>query len=971
MALAANDPSSISAILHGCLDAYEQASIFTSKNANNPHTTSSHSSILETVKSSVTRISKLSKKEAVTIMNRLMENRIMPDVFLRVGINNNGNATLSALLADFLIWENQKNTEMLNDKVISQSHMNTRQGGRLEQDGITSDAHSSSQIHQLKRGENLNCIRKIRSKFFRYKKISKSWLVPAILQDDDLGADIRKCIVQSHLSSILIENNDILKGDTCSTYSWGQIALYVRLYALVIAYVGVGAGSSIKSGSRFVEDSMCCIEKFASILKESTKTKFNNQECPRSNCGDSFHRLALCACLITCCRFPPIANAKQNFFMGGSATTSCINCLSALLTSSISKQSIVFAARVAGFLISQDASELALLVWRQLRGQKENIVQNESCHNVPFNDTDAFFNTCRWACTKLGIEKLSEIRNRGVTEDVVLCDMLAMLDSVRRSQLNEALLNSLLKSMLKDANKCRIIFCKDGITHLIKEAVKMQSESFGTKLPLIFPRDLETLAMRNKGFRFIRGSENIKQFILMLLYAFEFLDKMPGSPFTINPRILPIQEIMLFIHNEIKKVGRFDIKELILLDSRLRKLILKWCPELHFTNWKSMQNVVLNSGVSDMFGLVSTPPEFEMSLKMIQELLRKFIHDPKIDPSGCKVEALFAIARKRFHTSSVDTSFICVLLSAKYCPPPFFTYPMLYKDPLVLLKCRVSLWRMKGIRRVILSILQKLIEVNSSYIHQISPSKKTADELIGVRDLIIARSILVVASGSYVQVQEKDDETLLVQCPMTIDFLRTLIAKRRGLTTMIIKQDIDVRAIDWLIEYVPEVLLDARMLTMCIFERNYLTTPERLALADAGLRIAISHGTRNETESIPLVYEALNCLINSLPLVIGPIGVSVSAVSEEGGEDFTQKCRRSTFRMLNTLQHISGKRDAIRNEANLALAKIALFCKNETVMSGATDSTMMKRKALLKEIWEKVTRTANAIDNAMQNTKAI
>ena len=981
MSMAANNPTSIPSLLRGCVDAYQQALIYTADTM--PSLVSIHAPILQTVKTSLKKIAKLSQKEALNVMNRLLEKRIMPDIFLKVGIENNENAVASAILEDFLnCKENEYSSEIAaTTSVQTQSQSSGRKNHQQRQNGgqTLTQQKKQQQEHQSQ-PQNLfdgpapqslskkTKFRRIRKKYSVSSSLKrpKTWFVSSMLQDANMAADARKCIFQCLFSALPTKDNDT---DKIPHISWGQITLYLRAYSLLIAHVGVGSGSSIGSGSRFVEDSMLCLTQYAELLVRSS----NNQIQKNRNFseGDSFHRSALCACIITCSRFPPISDAKQFFFMGSSASTACFKCLSVLLKESVSKKSDVFAAQVAGFLASQDASELMNLIWKEMmRKENDDIEKETSGRVVRYSavDDNAFFNTCRWTCSKIGLDELYKIRDRGVVEDAMLCDVSAVVDFIRRSQLSEDQLNLLISSLFNDAEKCNQIFFLDGVSSLIKEAVFMISQSSGIKIPIVKPRDLEAIAQRVYDSLTDFNELNLsmcRQFILQLLYAFEFLEEMPDSPFIIDPRVLPLQEALAHIQQEMKKRNDSSCSELRMYYSRLNKLILKWCPEITIYQYKASREFDQDLHMSPRFNLTSKNSHSKLKLSELRESLRKCIHNLGSDPSGCRAEALFIDARTQFLSSTVDTVTVCALLSSPKCPPPFYTHAALCKDPLVLFKCNVNVWRMQGTRRIVLSILQRLMEANTNYIHQTSQNETTTLELLSVRDLLILRCLIITASGSFIKDKKAGYYGGPSHCVMTIGLIRTMVAKRRGLVTMVIKQGIPERAIDWLVEFVPEVFLDARALTACIYERNSLTAAERLATADAGLRIAIAHGTRNETECIRLVYEALTCLVNSFPLVIGPVGVSVSVLCEEGGQDITQKCRRSTFRILKALQHISGKREALRNEASMALSKITTLCKSETAMGGVVGPAAMKRKAVLKEIWDAATRAANTVDNGL------
>jgi hypothetical protein len=102
-------------------------------------------------------------------------------------------------------------------------------------------------------------------------------------------------------------------------------------------------------------------------------------------------------------------------------------------------------------------------------------------------------------------------------------------------------------------------------------------------------------------------------------------------------------------------------------------------------------------------------------------------------------------------------------------------------------------------------------------------------------------------------------------------------------------------------------------------------------------------------------------LVSSFFLSLGPVGVPVNIIHEDDGHDVTQTCRRATFRMLSAMQSIHGERPALRNEARRALSKMASMCKSEGALGGVAGSVAMRRKTLLKEIWDAVVKASNSL----------
>jgi len=159
---------------------------------------------------------------------------------------------------------------------------------------------------------------------------------------------------------------------------------------------------------------------------------------------------------------------------------------------------------------------------------------------------------------------------------------------------------------------------------------------------------------------------------------------------------------------------------------------------------------------------------------------------------------------------------------------------------------------------------------------------------------------------------------------------------------------------------------DVEPLTMLLSERSLLTAAEKLETASAALRIAIAHGSQNESAAKALTYASLTRLVSSFFLVVGPVGVPVNALDDEDGTDVTQVCRNATFRILSALQNVRGDREGLRSECALVLQKIANLCKGESIMAGVSGPVASSRKRLLKEIYDAAAKAANAMGTGIK-----
>lgn len=169
-----------------------------------------------------------------------------------------------------------------------------------------------------------------------------------------------------------------------------------------------------------------------------------------------------------------------------------------------------------------------------------------------------------------------------------------------------------------------------------------------------------------------------------------------------------------------------------------------------------------------------------------------------------------------------------------------------------------------------------------------------------------------------------------------------------------------------IVDFVPESIQDAESFAVLLSERSSLTAAHKLETAAAALRIAIAHGSQDESMAKSLTYAALTRLVSSFFLVIGPVGISVDALDDEGGTDVTQTCRNATFRMLGALQNVRARRTGLQNECGICLQKLSNLCKSETMMAGVSGPAANMRKKLLKDIYDACTKAANAMGTGIK-----
>lgn len=786
---------------------------------------------------------------------------------------------------------------------------------------------------------------------------------------------------------------------------WGRAALLTRSFAALAHEVGFGPRpptiGRAPPSPLFVLRAMKAVGKMASILPSSTTC------IPPASPWDEFHRAALCACAVTLARLvdgeedqdgvsgweSKDENENDTDADAASALGACLKCLKALLRASVSRTSDAFASRIAGAVLAKDGARLGDLVREVLFGVDDQavVIAHSKAEDAKLRDRDdntndpSFGIASSWASSKIDLHTASK---RGWLAEVVAVDGRAALAAIDLGQMKVPEQEKLLKDVFIDPAKCAAMMRQKGAVSLIFSSIMTPTDvSFecSSKIPLLLPlqveqlarkvswnvSDLQPLSDRDRCSGVERKDNQQRcQFVLQLLYALRFAQLVPGSPFAVDPRLLPGGPALLFCralsqNDSVSERLRLGIK---FIGNTLEDLAANLCPEiLSATPDGSLQ--CFEDATS---GLSSVSPANKVSPTTVATAIRACLQGGE-DPSGRTAERLFLNSRADFPSADVDVQAFAALLSSQHSPLRLRSYSSLCRDPLALLRCNVRSWRCRGLRRILLSILRRLLDAHDFVARKAAvPSKAIASEMLASRDALVARCLLVADSCGYRFDRDTgggnvSTASAAARCPMAVSLIRSLVSKRRGLVAILVKQGLPDTAVDLLAELVPESLADAPELSVLLSERNNLTAAERLSVADASLRIVIAHGasavasgpaTSNDSpEARTLAFAAMSVLVSSFFLVLGPVGVPVDAVCEEGGKDLTSSCRNATFRMIEAMQHISCHRSALKNEARMALGKIAGLCMSEGAMSGVAGAAATKRKALLKELWDLTMRS--------------
>ena len=432
---------------------------------------------------------------------------------------------------------------------------------------------------------------------------------------------------------------------------------------------------------------------------------------------------------------------------------------------------------------------------------------------------------------------------------------------------------------------------------------------------------------------------------LKLLHAFEFLEMKPGSPFAFDPRAIPLNWVL----ESLKGL------QPCFLRSRLHELASLHCREVCFR--------------FDRSNIVSIPTESRRLSWIarrriptaLYESLRCCVLGADREKDSSRIESMFLQAKGFLSEGDLCCTVCSAFLTSSHRPRAYFTYNALLRDPLVLLKCPVRIWLTGGLRRIALTVLCSLLESNARLVRELSPLQSSAEEYIASRNLLVIRCLLVYVAGT-------DKGISSLTCTMTSSLIRSMIAAYDGTVANLVKQGLPERALDWLVEYVPECMNDSQLLLHTLSDRSPLTAAERLVVSDAVLRIAIVHGLGSEDESADMACAALAQLIGSFFLVIGPVDVPVNAlIVDDSGLDVTQIARKAAFRMLEALIRVKGRRDGLRRKCGIALQKLVGLCKNESSITGVAGPAAGRRKAFLKELYDRVVKASTNLVGVLAN----
>lgn len=419
-------------------------------------------------------------------------------------------------------------------------------------------------------------------------------------------------------------------------------------------------------------------------------------------------------------------------------------------------------------------------------------------------------------------------------------------------------------------------------------------------------------------------------FLIQVLYCFAFHQKNANSPFCFNPRNLPLRQLI-------------RVADSLLWGDDLVAYIDAACPEV-----KQISRQFSSCLVVDANKLIQMK-------KILLDIVRKSVRD--IDDEGEQAETVFLEAATVLSDADLISTTVSALMAKQGSPPPFMTYSILYNDPICILKCPLRIWNRASFRRLLLTILKLLMQVNTAVVERNARTPELAKEYIVSRDLVLLRCLVGVATSDVTS-------SACQSCDVLISHVRKIVVEHAGLVAALVRQDQSEEILDCLVQWVPETFCDGLRLQRFLCDKtHWVSSSTRLKAADFSVRVAVAHGHRSPKVSSTMVATALSMLLSSFFLILGPVGVSVDAArgGGDGTVDATNTCRAMAFRLLRATQRIRIYRKMVKAEIIPVLQKLMGMCKGELIVGSLPSSVTGKQKAFLKEFGDAVAKTLDVL----------
>lgn len=684
----------------------------------------------------------------------------------------------------------------------------------------------------------------------------------------------------------------------------GEAALFIKAFSLL-------PRNSLGPNSKPIEEVMLVIQSAATVKNARKGTLPDTSE------NDNLYSQSMALCCVT------KGNPTDSHFLA------CGECLLALIRHPQSRESFILSSRLAGCLVHNDTKTIA-----------EIMVGILNADSVESNERQLMS-----LCEETARENEDELRTifmRGLELSTVMYDPIVAIETLRRSSsryVNE--LDSLMKAILCSPDLCTQVAKSRGAHSLIQESVKMLLRRPGPRIPCVLPLSLESLSHKIPWAKVAdeRSAQLLLQLSLQVIYALEFAALDPSSPFIVQVRNLPLRELLSFI----ERGDGIDLKPLA---TCLKRLVSKHCPDY------------VHRRVATPIGAVATPNK-------VRESIMKSFQDGAFE---IVAEKTFLSSRSIYPHQDVDLAAVNALLSSGVARHQVYSYLALCQDPLGLMKAPAKVWRLKGLRCILVRVLKDLLGANECIVTQSAKSQNVATDYLTARDAIIVKCVVFASSSGFVM-GGSDPSARPKYCMQCISLVRFLVSRRRGIIASLAKDGLSGSCLSWITQFIPESILDAPMMMKLLHvENNLLTATQCVCLACAGVQIGVMHFERNEKLAFGLICACNLVMVNSgVALSVGLVGIPVACLREDGGsQNITDICREALFRLIRVLSSIDPKKTSLRNEASLTLSRLASKAKSESSAGGIAGVAAARRKAGLKQIWDACVQANTAIGGSAQ-----
>jgi hypothetical protein len=359
-------------------------------------------------------------------------------------------------------------------------------------------------------------------------------------------------------------------------------------------------------------------------------------------------------------------------------------------------------------------------------------------------------------------------------------DPIPMNEKVERA-------NDALSMILFDVSVSLPILKSPLTVRAVVTCMQIVLQNCPTRIPLVQAVTMEKLVAQ----RPLQRLDSSAAFLLNLFYCFEFINCEPDSPFSIDPRTMPLKEVFSFLETVSADVVDDSLRQ------RLTFLVAHNCPEIPFR--------------ARAYQLVKTSRHFEPSKnetisvgqekKRLKRILRRSLENRQEDPSGFHAQKAFLAACVTLSDADLLTTAMSALAPKARQPTFFFSYSMLYRDPLVALKCPIDILERMGWRRIVVYILSLLLATNESFVRALASDRDASLEYMCARNEVVMRCLLSVVCGGSTVCKHSQ-----YHCCTTIGLVRRIVAEGRGAAAMLVKDSFSEKALDWLVENVPETI---------------------------------------------------------------------------------------------------------------------------------------------------------------------